>query len=300
MPELPEVETTIRYLRPKILGRKIKNIWTDWPKGIGNISFTVLSKKLKGKKFSAIARRGKNILIEIDKKENLGHHLTMTGHRLLRPTLYFDAGIIHKLPLDKQSSPFLERVNQYVHFRFVLDKKEELAFSDLRKFGRIRYLPKPITDNLIANSFKDLGIEPFSKEFTEEYLKKLIFDKRNKNKQLKIFLMDQSVIAGIGNIYASEIPFKAKLDPKRKVGALENKEIKTLFFAIKNILKKAIGLRGTSVSDFRDPQGLPGGYGNVRKVYQKKGQPCPNGCGGTIKSFKQGQRTTFWCPQCQN
>lgn len=287
MPELPEVETTVNYLRPKIVGRTIKEVWTDWPKSIGNITFAELEKKLLGKKITAVSRRGKNILIEVSSQETLWIHLKMTGHLLLRPP---------KIP---QNSPFLEKVNQYIHFRFVLDKNEELAFSDLRKFGRIRYLPEPLTDDLITKNFKDLGIEPFDKNFTEKILAELASDKRNSNKQLKIFLMDQSVIAGIGNIYASEIPFEAKLSPKRKVSKLSKGEIKALYLAIGKVLKKAVDARGTSVSDFRDPEGKPGDYGDIRRVYQRKSQPCPNKCSGTIESFKQGQRTTFWCPKCQ-
>ncbi|MFH1183317.1 MAG: DNA-formamidopyrimidine glycosylase [Candidatus Moraniibacteriota bacterium] len=287
MPELPEVETTIRYLRPKIIGRKIKDIWTDWPKGIGNVLFPELQKTLKGKSISAIDRRGKNILLEIDKKITLWIHLKMTGHLLLRPLKF------------SKESPFSERVNQYIHFRFILDKDQELAFSDLRKFGRVRYLGEPITHNLISNNFGNLGIEPFSKKFTEEYLTKLIIGKKNKNKQLKIFLMDQGIIAGIGNIYASEIPFEAKLNPRRKMSTLKEHEIAELFNAIKTVLQKAVDTGGTSISDFRDPEGKPGGYGNIRKVYQRKGQHCPNKCGGIVESFKQGQRTTFWCPKCQ-
>lgn len=287
MPELPEVETTVRYLRKKIIGRKIKEFWTDWPKGIKNISPAELNRKLKGKSFSAVSRRGKNILIEIDKRATLWIHLKMTGHLLLRPLSFL------------KTSPFSERVNQYIHYRFILDNKEELAFSDLRKFARITYLPEPTTNNLITNNFKDLGIEPLSNEFTEKIFKDLLDNKKNENKQLKIFLLDQSQIAGIGNIYASEILFEARLDPKRKAGSLNSAETKFLHKAIRNILEKAIKTRGTSISDFRDPDGKPGGYGNVRLVYQKKGQPCPK-CKKPIESFKQGQRTTFWCPECQH
>lgn len=285
MPELPEVETTISYLRPKIVGRTIKEIWTDWPKGIGNISFPELAKKLAGKKITAITRRGKNILIEVNKSETLWIHLKMTGHLLLRP-------------LDiPEKSPFQDKVNKYVHFRFILDKNQDLALSDLRKFGRVRYIAEPLTDNLIKSNFKDLGVEPLDSAFSLAIFKQLI--EKNKNKPLKIFLMDQSIIAGIGNIYASEIPFEAKLSPKRKMSSLKNNEITTLYGAIKKILKKAVDTRGTSVSDFRDPEGNPGGYGNIRKVYQRKGELCPYKCGEVVESFKQGQRTTFWCPKCQ-
>jgi len=287
MPELPEVETTIRYLKPKIIGRKIKAVWSDWPKISRDLSFPELEKKLLNKKFTGIARRGKNILLELNSQEVLWIHLKMTGHLLLRP-------------LDiPEKSPFQEKVNKYIHFQLILDNNMDLALSDLRKFGRVRYIPEPITDKLLANSFKDLGFEPLEKEFTRNVLKDLLFDKRNQNKQLKIFLMDQGIIAGIGNIYASEILFEAKLNPKRKVGSLKENEITDLFNAIKQVLQKAVDTRGTSISDFRDPEGKPGGYGNIRRVYQRKGEPCPEKCGGIVESFKQGQRTTFWCPRCQ-
>ena len=111
--------------------------------------------------------------------------------------------------------------------------------------------------------------------------------------------MDQNVIAGIGNIYASEIPFEARLAPKRKMDTLNPKEVKNLYLAIKKILRKAVATGGTSVSDFRDPAGKPGRYGDILKVYQRKGRPCLDRCGGIVESFKQGQRTTFWCPKCQ-
>lgn len=287
MPELPEVETTINHLRPKIVGKTIEDIWTDWPKGIGYITFPELKKKIKNKKITKISRRGKNILLEIDKKITLWIHLKMTGHLLLKPVKI------------AKNSPFLEKVNQYIHFRFMLDKNEEIAFSDLRKFGRIRYLSEPLTEELIKENFKDLGIEPFDKNFTEKYLEELVQEKKNQSKPLKIFLMDQGIIAGIGNIYASEIPFEARLSPKRKMSSFKKSEITALYRSIRKILKKAIDTRGTSISDFRDPDGLPGGYGNLRKVYQRKKEPCPNKCGGAIESFKQGQRTTFWCPKCQ-
>jgi len=300
MPELPEVETTVRYLRPKIVGRIIKEVWTDWPKIVGNVSFSDLSKKLSGKKVSAISRRGKNILIEIERKATLWIHLKMTGHLLLRPIGLSETGTRRAVFLRKyKNSPFLEKVNQYIHFRFVLDKNEELAFSDLRKFGRVRCLPKSINSSLKTESFNELGVEPLSKKFTEKHFANLVAIKRNRSKQLKIFLMDQSAVAGIGNIYASEILFEAKLNPKRRTSSLNANETKTLYLAIKKVLKKAVSVRGTSISDFRDPQGLPGGYGDIRRVYQHKGRLCPDKCDGIVESFKQGQRTTFWCPKCQ-
>jgi len=293
MPELPEVETTVNYLKPKIVGREVRGVWTDWIKVLDNtVSFERLEKEVSGKKISGIERRGKNILLEIGKEVILWIHLKMTGHLLLRPISFFN-----EKSLKGSNSPFAEKVNQYIHFRIILDRNEELALSDLRKFARVRYIPKPLSQKLIDKLFSNLGVEPLSSAFNISLFKKLVGE--NKKKQLKIFLLDQSITAGIGNIYASEIAFLARLDPRRKVGGLKDGEIGKLFKSIKKVLTTAVKARGTSISDYRDPEGESGKYQNLRKVYQRKGENCFN-CRSKIESFKQGQRTTFWCPKCQN
>jgi len=298
MPELPEVETTVRLLRQKIIGRKIREIWSDWPKTIKNSSVRELNKNLKGKSFSKIARRGKNILIEIDQQKTLWIHLKMTGHLLVRPTSFFGKKI-EQFSQKEQKSPFADKINQYVHFRIVLDQNEELALSDVRKFAKIVLFDEPISKELLQKHFADLGIEPLSKEFTLDYFKKIIQGPKNQNKELKIFLLDQNIISGIGNIYASEIPFEAGLSPKRKIKSLKSQEIQKLYTSILTILKLAVKERGTSVSDFRDPDGKKGNFGNFRKVYQKKKELCPRCEKGVVESFKQAQRSTFWCSKCQ-
>ena len=297
MPELPEVTTIVNSLKSTIVGRPVKGVWTDSLKMLQGITFEDLEKTLVGKSFTNVDRRGKNILLEIGKTDTLWIHLKMTGHLLLRPTSFFKGEDIDFSETEKKST-FSEKVNQYIHFRFILDNNEELAFSDMRKFGRIRYNNLPIGKDLTEKIFSKLGIEPLSKEFNPSYLQELASLKRNRNRELKIFLMDQESIVGIGNIYASEICYQSRINPRKKVFSLSKKELELLVESIKDVLNKAIKARGTSISDYRDIEGEKGNYQELRMVYQKKGKSCPN-CKGIIESFKQGQRTTFWCPACQ-
>jgi len=291
MPELPEVETTVRCLKPKLLGRVVSDIWTDWPKVFdGTANVKELKNTVVGKEIVGIRRRGKNILLGIG-NITLWIHLKMTGHLLFRSSSFFNK----KYLSNHSNDDFALKVNQYIHFRLILNDGKELAFSDLRKFGRVRLIKKEL--NLIGDEiFNNLGVEPLDRSFNLNAFKKII--KEHGRKELKIFFLDQSAIAGIGNIYASEIPFKAHISPKRRMGSLNSDEIRKLFISIKNVLNEAIKRKGTSISDFRMPNGKSGSYQDIRKVYQKKGEKCS--CGGVIESFKQGQRTTFWCPKCQS
>ncbi len=297
MPELPEVETVVSDLKEKIVGKKIIKVWSDWPKMIKNISFPELQKKLIDQKIERVARRGKNILIQVGRRATLVLHLKMTGHLLFRSQKFFPLDL-DKLNKREKGSPFAQKVNQYIHFRFLFEKGKELAFSDMRKFGRIRFFQQPLAETLKNDDFKDLGPDPVFDEFNLKIFQELARQKRNLNKEVKVFLLDQRNISGIGNIYASEILFGAGLDPKKKVSELQLSEMKKIISETKRILKQAIKNRGTSISDFRDTDGQKGRFGDLRKVYQKKGESCPR-CQEKIISIKQGQRSTFYCPSCQ-
>jgi len=216
-------------------------------------------------------------------------HLKMTGHLLIKNK---------KLSL-KEKQFFDERVNQYIRHFWVLKKgtKElRMEFSDLRKFGKIRLLKGDDLEN--DKELERLGIEPLSSDFDLERLNKILDKKKNSN--LRNVLMDQSLISGIGNIYASEILFRAKISPLRKAGKLSGNERKNLYLAIRKILQKAIQERGTSDSDYRDTSGVSGGFQKFLKVYNREKKPClRKGCQGVIKRKKINQRSAFWCPQCQ-
>jgi formamidopyrimidine-DNA glycosylase len=169
-----------------------------------------------------------------------------------------------------------------------------MGFSDLRKFGKILVADQKDFDNL--EDIKNIGPDPLKPSFTVGQFISLI---RKKQGPIKKILMDQNVVSGIGNIYSDEILFVAKIHPLKKVEKLSDKELKAIFEAAKKILKKAIKLRGTSTSDYRDTAGKSGSYTEARLVYQREGEKCPRKCGGIIKRLKIGGRSAHFCPRCQ-
>ncbi|MCD6149599.1 bifunctional DNA-formamidopyrimidine glycosylase/DNA-(apurinic or apyrimidinic site) lyase [bacterium] len=213
---------------------------------------------------------------------------------------------------------FDERVNQYVRHIFYLNQKSKiknqndnvklkinskfriqnfnktLEFSDLRKFGKIVLADTDKLESL--KEIKSLGIDALSRKFTLKRFKEIL--KKRQNSLIGIILMNQNLIAGIGNIYRSEILFDAKILPTRKAASLKPAEIKSLYGSIKKILKKAVKMRGTSDSDYRDTAGAPGGFHKILKVYRREKQKCKK-CDTMIKRIKLGQRSVYYCPNCQ-
>jgi formamidopyrimidine-DNA glycosylase len=261
MPELPEVETIVRDLRKNIIGKKIVNVFASKEKFVRNISFEKFKKEILGKEILEVNRRGKYILIKLSLNYILLIHLKMTGRVILEK-------------------------DDYTYFTFELSDGSNLYYSDPRQFGIIELYKE-------GELKLDLGVEPLSKEFTFEKLKKIVNSKKT---NIKNILMDQKLIAGIGNIYASEILFRAGVNPERK--NLTDLEIEKIHEAIIFILKKAIELKGDSISDYIRIDGTRGGYQNYAKVYGRKGEKCFN-CGEDIKYVKINQRGTFYCPKCQ-
>jgi len=267
MPELPELETTVQELRDKIVGRKILRVWTDFGK-MFRPSFAEFQKVVVGQVIKDVSRRGKNIIIKLDS----GHYILV--HQKLTGSLLAGAEI----------------KNPYLHLILFLDKGQ-LALSDLRKFAKVVFL-----ENLEDYpDYKNLGVEPLSREFTLEKFQEILRQTRGKTKKV---LMDQNKIAGIGNIYSDEILFEAKISPLCEVKNLKEKEIKILYQAIKKILKKAVVAKGTSVSDYRRPSGKKGNFAKFLKVYQRENESCPR-CGAKIKRLKFGGRSAHFCPRCQ-
>ena len=164
----------------------------------------------------------------------------------------------------------------------------------MRKFAKIRLIKKTkLKDDL---ELIKLGVEPLKKDFNLEFFEKTIKSKPKRN--IKVLIMDQGSIVGVGNIYASEALFQAEINPNRSAGSLNKKEIKDLYQAIVEILKKAIEMRGTTDADYRDASGAPGGFQDLLKVYNREGNKCFE-CGEIIKKNKIGQRGTYWCDECQ-
>lgn len=289
MPELPEVETIVRDLQKKVLGRKIKDVWTDWKKIIKRpIDFEKFKEEIKGRKIKEIERKGKNILFKLSGDKTLLVHQKLTGHLLLGKWRQKDGGW---RPIAQ--GPLEDQMNKFLHLIFWLDNGEQLALSDLRKFAKVELWDTK--DLLESEEFKRLGPEPLEKSFTFQKFDKALERQKGKIKQI---LMDQTIISGIGNIYSDEILFEAKIHPFKEVSKLTQVELKRIYQAIKKILKKAIKLRGESISNFRDLQGKKGYFDKMRKVYRREGEKCSR-CGTIIKRIKIAGRSAHFCPKCQ-
>jgi len=303
MPELPEVQTIVNDLDRKIKGLIITDVWTDWPKyfsakGGPASGWKRFRKTIRDRKIEKIWRIGKNIIFDLSGGKTMLIHQKLTGHLLVGHWQ-----IKNNRPISTEKGPLAEKVNDYIHVIFWLKRKPSFAkasdgkmmgFSDLRKFGKIL-----MTNKKDLNSLKDLkniGPDPLTPKFRFNEFKSLISKKRG---PIKKILMDQDVVSGIGNIYSDEILFVAKIHPLKRVEKLGDKELRAVFEAAKKILKKAVKLRGTSVSDYRDTAGKSGNYAEERLVYQREGKECPRKCGGIIKRLKIGGRSAHFCPKCQ-
>jgi formamidopyrimidine-DNA glycosylase len=286
MPELPEVQTIVSDLNEKIKGDIIIDFWSDWKKSI-KMPIERFKKEIKGRKILSASRIGKNIFVNLSGGKTIYIHLKMTGHLLIKS----------QIPNPKSQIPgkdyFSEKVNQHIHHIFYLKSGRTMEFSDVRKFGKIKLED---TDKIgEVKEIKSLGVDAMSRDFTFQNLDEILDKRKTK---IKLLIMDQSKIAGIGNIYASEILFEAGILPGRAAENINRQERKRLYESIKKVLKKAIALRGTSDSDYRDTSGAPGGFQNVLKVYRRAGKRCPM-CDTIIQREKMGQRGTFFCPVCQ-
>jgi formamidopyrimidine-DNA glycosylase len=291
MPELPEVQTIVNDLNKKVKGLTITDVWTDWPKYFrcSKGGFEGFRKNVKGRKITKIWRIGKNIIFDLSGGKEMLIHQKLTGH-LLIGIWNLESGIW----IPKEKGPLAEKVNNYIHVMFWLSNGTMLALSDLRKFAKILVVDEKDFKNL--EDVKNIGPDPLKPSFGFKEFKNLMAKKRG---VIKKILMDQNVISGIGNIYADDILFVARIHPLKKIEKLSDEELKAIFNAVKKVLTKAVKLRGTSTSDYRDTAGKEGNYGNVRLVYQREGEKCPRGCGGIIKRIKLGGRSAHFCPACQ-
>jgi formamidopyrimidine-DNA glycosylase len=302
MPELPEVQTVVSDLNEKIKGDVITEFWSEWPKAIKGKSLAVFKKEIVGKKILGVRRIGKNIFVDLSDNKTLYIHLKMTGHLLVKKAPQElssgQAKTDQELSSKHGKNYFADKVNQYIRHRWTLRAKNHqlktIDFSDVRKFAKIVLDDTKKINNL--PEIKKLGVDAVSQEFTFKKFSELL-DKK-KNTLIGIILMDQNLIAGIGNIYRSEILYLAGILPNRKALDISKQERKKLHQSIGKILQKAIRLRGTSDSDYRDTSGAPGGFQKVLQVYRKAGEKCPK-CDTIIVREQLGQRSVFYCPICQ-
>ena|SRR3989338_4800605 len=291
MPELPEVQTIVDDLNRKVVARRIVDVWTDWPKMIKLPSSpSNFKKSLKGAKVLKVGRRAKYIKIYLSGDRLLLIHQKLTGHLLVGKWRIAKGKVIPLAPKAAVSDPY----NSYIHLILYLDNGTMLAFSDLRKFGTARAGKVQEMENI--PELKVLGPEPLDRSFSADEFMSLI---RKEKRKIKQVLMDQEVIAGIGNIYSDEILWEAKIHPFKPANKLSPSELKALREATRKVLKQALKLRGISISDFRDTSGEKGYYTEARKVYQREGEKCSR-CGVKIKRIKMGGRSAHFCPKCQN
>ncbi|MEI7791963.1 MAG: bifunctional DNA-formamidopyrimidine glycosylase/DNA-(apurinic or apyrimidinic site) lyase [Candidatus Berkelbacteria bacterium] len=292
MPELPEVETIRRGLQEKIVGKKITDLSFDWLKSFQGDSADVI-----GKKVVSVQRRAKTIQVELIDDTNLLFHLKMTGQLIYRDALAIKS--------NEKSGDFfagghpdhdwhLPLPNKHTRIVFTFEDDSKLFFNDLRKFGWCKVLSGR---ELMAIHDEKYGLEPFAKEFNVEYLIK--FAKKYPNRKIKQFLLDQTIIAGIGNIYADEALFAAKISPYRLARDIDESEWAELIKVIVEILDLAIKKGGTTDSDYVNVEGKKGGMQDFLKVYHKEGEPCANKCGDFVHRTTIAGRGTHYCPTCQ-
>lgn len=273
MPELPEVETAARSLAPQVIGRSIAAIEKlDWERMVEAPDVASLRQLLPGRRIAAVGRRAKWLLIRLDAGWTLAIHLRMSGNLIVR-------------------GPD-EAADRHTHLVLGLDDGRRIFFEDQRKFGRLRLLDPAGMAELDAAH----GPEPLEEGFTPERLAQLLAGRQVKIKPL---LLDQRVIAGLGNIYVSEALWLARIHPLTPADAVAAERIPALHAAIRQVLQQAIANQGSSLRNYRNSYGLPGTNQDHFLVYDREGAPCER-CAAPIARIVVAQRSSFFCPQCQS
>jgi formamidopyrimidine-DNA glycosylase len=294
MPELPEVETVRRQLEPELVGKRIVSASVLDERLTRPEPPRSLERAVKGREVTAVARRGKYLLVGLEGGRTLAMHLRMTGNLLLRDSEHGETADLMKSerlggPRLYESAP----EPKHVRARFELDDGRTLVFTDVRRFGQAIVLDAG--DKLDEFFATRLGVEPLSDELTSEKLLELAKDRKA---PLKSFLLTQSRVAGIGNIYADEALWRARIHPLRPAGSLDGDEVARLRKAIRAALEMGIARQGATLRDYRDPEGRRGRMQDEFKVYGRAGEPCPR-CGTPIEKTRVAGRGTWYCPECQ-
>jgi formamidopyrimidine-DNA glycosylase len=269
MPELPEVETFVRALRRPLLGRTFTGARNDWPRLIVTPTPAELDARIAGRRVEAIDRRGKYLVLTLSDDETLILHLKMSGH-------------LSVVPAGEPADP-------HVHTVFPLDDGRELRFLDTRKFGRVYLVRDP------AEVLGPLGPEPLADDFTAEAFTRRL---RARRRVLKPLLLDQTFLAGVGNIYADEALHLAGILPWRVSHTLSDDEAAALHAAVRRVLELGIERQGASVRTYYKPDGTRGEMQDEFAVYGRAGLPCLR-CGTPVERVVLGGRATHYCPRCQ-
>jgi formamidopyrimidine-DNA glycosylase len=271
MPELPEVETVVRELNQALPGQRVRSVEVFRKDALGAVTPKAFAAALSGRQFGTVGRHGKFLLFRLQPEGYLIAHLRMTGKFIISP------------PLAKPDP----------HHRvwFHLENGKTLVFQDMRCFGTLHYVDRLDESSSLAK----LGVDPYAPEFSADWLAARLKESRT---PLKHWLMDQKHIAGIGNIYASEVLFRTGLSPRKPSHRVTAQQAQALHKNIRAILDQAILKNGTTISDFRRVDEKLGEFQRFLKVYGKEHEPCPK-CGQLIKRIRQQQRSTFYCTTCQ-
>jgi len=281
MPELPEVETVARGLRRTILGRRIVSVT------LGKTDFiddpVALEEHLPGRQIAAVERFGKFMLLRLS---------AVAGRDRVPPNGdAAPAALLVHLGMTGQIAPMpsAQPREKHTHVCLLLDDGRELRYTDARRFGRIAYL----TEVPLAEELKEFGVDPLEVSY-EEFASRV----RVRHARIKALLLDQSVLRGVGNIYADESLWRARIHPARLGAQLSKKQSKTLRRVLQEILRKAIVMRGSSISDFLDAEGEPGEYQRHHRAYGREGKACYR-CKTSIRRAVVAGRSSYFCPKCQ-
>ena len=302
MPELPEVHTTVVELERLIVGKTLLNVWSGydsphyyWKEQVKDPAyFKKFKEQILGSTIIGTSRIGKNVLIHLDIGSTILVHMKMTGHLLFGNYSYNKKekkwNAVGKGPLKD------DKWNGFIRMVFSFTDSTRLALSDLRKFAKVQLIK---TDELHNHpELLDLGPDPLSETFTLSTFKERM--RSRASGKIKQVLMDQNLIAGVGNIYSDEALWLAEIHPTTIVKKLNDAQLKKLFRAVQEILKKGIDFKGDSTSDYRTPSGTPGEFHHKHQVYRRTGEPCTReGCTGTIERLVIGGRSAHFCNTCQ-
>ena len=275
MPELPEVEHVVRALRRAVLGRQIVAVEIRLAKLVSPTSTSIFIRKLRNARIESVGRRGKYILIELDSNRVLAVHLRMTGQFLV-------------LTPDDPLPP-------HAHAIFYLDDERRLVFRDQRQFGVMKLVARSQLSQ--TKGIKELAPEPFSDDFNVAYLRETFARSR---RTLKTLLLDQTRVLGLGNIYAAEALFRARINPFKIASELSSRRVERLHQAIRDVLRAAVSGNSARRINLENPNAFSYGeaFGKVWQVYEREGEPCFK-CGTRIRRLTHGGRSTYWCPSCQ-
>ena len=287
MPELPEVETIRRDLRRKILNKPIERVQIWFGKAVGGKQAETIDFLFKSR-FVDVERRGKLLIFRLDDKPGAALlHLKMTGQLIYKEKDNIFAGG-HSFSEIKTDLP-----NKHTQAAITFTDGSTLFFNDARRFGYI----KIVNEDELKKTLAKYGIEPLQQDFTLEAFRTLI---KKKKMAIKAFLLNQTLIAGIGKIYADEICHAAHIKPTRRTSTLTIRDVKNLYEETQRIIALAIEYRGTTFNNYVDSEGKTGNFSNLLNVYERTGETCRTCKKGTIQKIRVAGRGTHWCPQCQH